>query len=108
MLIHTWNVLCFFPESIHSRIHNKTFALNASPLKCSYGALYQALNKPSVSDFIAAVEHEIRKVLAVLDSRHSLRKGLLGISSHQALLDEFNEEQVAHDHHCQEEKVQGW
>ena len=97
-----------FPESIQSRIHNKTVALNASALKCSYGTLYQALNEPSMYDFIASVEQEIRKVLAVLDSRHSLRKGLLRISSHQASLDEFNEEQVAHDHHCQEEKVQGW
>ena len=68
MLMHTWDVLCFFPESIQSRIHNKTFALNASALKYSYGTLYQALNKPSMSDFIASVEHEIRKDLAVLDS----------------------------------------
>jgi hypothetical protein len=61
MLIHTWNVLYFFPESIQPRIHIKRFALNASILKCSYGTLYQALNKQSMPDFIASVEHEIMK-----------------------------------------------
>jgi len=61
MLIPTWNMLCFFPESIQSRIHNKTVALNASAFKYSYGALYQALNKRFVSDFSASVEHEIMK-----------------------------------------------
>ena len=33
-----------------------TFALNAPALKCSYGALYLALNKRSVSDLSASVE----------------------------------------------------
>jgi hypothetical protein len=31
-----------------------TFAFNASALECSYGALYQALNKLSVSDLSAS------------------------------------------------------
>jgi hypothetical protein len=68
MLVHTWNVLCFFPGSIQSRIHNKTFALNASALQCSYGALYQALNERTVSDLSASAGQEIRKDVAVLAS----------------------------------------
>jgi hypothetical protein len=31
-----------------------TFAFNASALKCSYGTLYHALNKLSVSDLSAS------------------------------------------------------
>jgi hypothetical protein len=38
-----------------------TFALNTSALKCSYGALYQALNKRFVSDLSASIEQEIMK-----------------------------------------------
>jgi hypothetical protein len=53
---------------MQSRIHNKTFALKAFALKCSYGALYQALNKTSVSDLSASAEQEIRKNVAVLAS----------------------------------------
>ena len=77
MLIHTWNVLCFFPGSIQSRIHNKSFALNASSLKCSYGALYPALNEPSVSDLSASAVQEISKDVAVLASQHPFCNGLL-------------------------------
>jgi hypothetical protein len=43
-----------------------TFALNASVLKCSYGALYQALNERTVSDLSASAGQEIRKEVAVL------------------------------------------
>jgi hypothetical protein len=73
-LIHTWNVLGFFPGSIPSRIHTMTFAFHVSALKCSYGALYQALNKRSVSDLSASVEQEIRKDGAVLASQHPFWK----------------------------------
>ncbi len=54
-----------------------TFALNAPALKCSYGALYLALNKRSVFDLSASVEKEIRKDGAVLARQHPFRKGLL-------------------------------
>ena len=62
---------------MQSRIHNKTFALNAFALKCSYGALYQALNKRSVSDLSASIEQEFKKDGAVLASleRSPHRKG---------------------------------
>jgi len=43
------------------RKHNMMFALNASVLKCSYGALYAALKERFVSDLSASVEHEIMK-----------------------------------------------
>jgi hypothetical protein len=76
-LIHTWNVLGFFPGSIPSMIHTMTFAFHASALKCSYGALDQALNKRSVSDLSASVEQEIRKDGAVLASQHPFWKGPL-------------------------------
>jgi hypothetical protein len=33
-----------------------TFALSASALQCSHGALYQALNKRFVSDLSASVQ----------------------------------------------------
>jgi hypothetical protein len=39
-----------------------------SILKCSYGALYQALNERTVSDLSASAGQEIRKDVAVLAS----------------------------------------
>ena len=48
-----------------------------SVLKCSYGALYPALNEPSVSDLCASVEYEISKDEAVSASQQPFRKCLL-------------------------------
>jgi len=48
-----------------------------SVLKDIHGALYQALNEPSVSDLSASVEYEISKDEAVLASQQPFQKSLL-------------------------------
>jgi hypothetical protein len=67
----------FFNFSLSVTIFTHSIPRHASYLKCSYGALYQVLNKRSVSDLSAFAGQEIRKDVAVLASRHSFGKGFL-------------------------------
>ena len=59
-----------FIRSVTSSTHS--IPHHASTLKCSYRALYSALNEPSMSDLFTSIEYEIRKDVAVLASLEGL------------------------------------
>jgi hypothetical protein len=69
-------------------------------------SIRRCLKTPSIEEMISTAEDQVSGWAVWLEeARRAYVLGLLRISSHQAPLDQFNEEQVAHDHRCQEEKV---